>query len=478
MADYVAVGAVADVYVEYHGEQDSADSSSGSDFEDEIVSLTDCEPDVVITAAEPAESDTYLLITDETGVVREVISSPQKHRTSSGRPQKHTVAGHDNVATAGHDNVAAGHDVVATGHDNVTEGPFSQVLDPSQHTVAAGHDVAAPEHDSASDSDSDFVYIPHSDDSGEDSEVVELRRHARKFKKRMRDSKSWIGSDATSAVPIDLIANMEQQIEAKQDDWKYDSSDEDYSYDEDSDGELVKRKSQFIRYNNDTEIPHFALSMVFRSKNQFCKALRRYGLVTKRSIRFIKSESDRVRAKCGWDGCPWLIYAAKRSRTARFQVITFNDHHECAQNRVNKLVTAKLVAQRYEHFILANPMWKIESMKKKNAHLTKTTKKNSRNEQASGSGTAPQAQASGSATASASATASTSATASARTTTVPQASAPGTKASRFKPPRKRVATTEAGPSTSGVTGRGAKRGRRKAASSIPSYSYFTCSGNY
>ncbi|KAI4964868.1 hypothetical protein ZWY2020_058090 [Hordeum vulgare] len=310
MADYVAVGAVADVYVEYHGEQDSADSSSGSDFEDEIVSLTDCEPDVVITAAEPAESDTYLLITDETGVVREVISSPQKHRTSSGRPQKHTVAGHDNVVSSGM-TMLRRHDVAAMWHDNVTEGPFSQVLDPSQHTVAAGHDVAAPEHDSASDSDSDFVYIPHSDDSGEDSEVVELRRHARKFKKRMRDSKSWIGSDATSAVPIDLIANMEQQIEAEQDDWKYDSSDEDYSYDEDSDGELVKRKSQFIR-----------------------------------------------------------------------------------------------------------------------------------------------------------------------TTTVPQASAPGTKASRFKPPRKRVATTEAGPSTSGVTGRGAKRGRRKAASSIPSYSYFTCSGNY
>lgn len=82
MANYVDVGVVADVYVEYHGEEDSANSSSGSDFEDEIGSLTDCEPDVVITPAEPAESDTYLLITDEIGVVREVISSPHKHRTS------------------------------------------------------------------------------------------------------------------------------------------------------------------------------------------------------------------------------------------------------------------------------------------------------------------------------------------------------------------------------------------------------------
>ena len=172
-----------------------------------------------------------------------------------------------------------------------------------------------------------------------------------------------IGRDATGPVPIDLIANLEDQIEGEEMDWNYDSSDEDYSYDEDSDGQIVKRKSKYPRYNNDTEIPHFCLSMVFRSKNQLCKALRRYGIVTKRSIEFLKSEADRVRAKCGWPGCPWLLYAAKTSRSSRMQVITFNDVHHCAQNRLNKLVTAKVIAQRYEHFILANPMWKIDSMK-------------------------------------------------------------------------------------------------------------------
>ena len=51
--------------------------------------------------------------------------------------------------------------------------------------------------------------------------------------------------------------------------------------------------------------------MVFRSKSQLVKALKRYGLVTKRSIEFKKSESDRVRAKCGFPNCPWLIYGAK-----------------------------------------------------------------------------------------------------------------------------------------------------------------------
>ena len=78
---------------------------------------------------------------------------------------------------------------------------------------------------------------------------------------------------------------------------------------------------------------------------------------------FLKSESDRVRAICGWDGCPWLLYASKNSRTNRFQISTFNDEHHCAHNRNNRLATAKVIAQRYEHFILANPMWKIESIK-------------------------------------------------------------------------------------------------------------------
>ena len=162
--------------------------------------------------------------------------------------------------------------------------------------------AAIDSEDSDSDSVDDTEYMPHSEDGGEDSEVVELRKHARKFKKRMRETKSWIGRDLNTAIPINLIANMEDQIGVEEQDWSFESSDEDYSYDEDSDGNIVRRKSKFPRFNNDTEVPHFQLTMVFRSKNQLCKAIKRYGLVTKRSISFVKSEADRVRAKCDWPG--------------------------------------------------------------------------------------------------------------------------------------------------------------------------------
>nr|XP_051190323.1 uncharacterized protein LOC127303656 [Lolium perenne] len=103
----------------------------------------------------------------------------------------------------------------------------------------------------SSDSEDDTEYMPHSEDSGEDSEVVELRKHARKFNKRMRDSKSWINSNAP--VPVDLIANMEEQIGDEEKDWHFESSDEDYSYDEESDGHIVRKKSKYARFNTESE---------------------------------------------------------------------------------------------------------------------------------------------------------------------------------------------------------------------------------
>jgi hypothetical protein len=206
MAEYICVGDVADVFVEYHGEEDSEYNNSGSDFEDEIVQLSDEEPDIVISA-EPADSDDeivgveHVLVPDDTGVITQVINSPVKQRSGT--------------------------------QSAFSQSAFSQVLNPTQSQ--ASRPLHAPElptagvvhnqlqqysevdaSDDSDFSDSDTEYMPHSEDSGEDSDVVELRRHARKFKKRMRDTKSWIGSEPNGAVPIDLVANMEEQLEGEE----------------------------------------------------------------------------------------------------------------------------------------------------------------------------------------------------------------------------------------------------------------------
>jgi hypothetical protein len=70
--------------------------------------------------------------------------------------------------------------------------------------------ASADSEDSMSDSEDETNYMPHSEDSGEDSQVLELRKHASKIQERMRDTR--IGRYESSAVPIDLVANMEDMI--------------------------------------------------------------------------------------------------------------------------------------------------------------------------------------------------------------------------------------------------------------------------
>ena len=104
IAEYIPAGSVADVYVEYHGEEEHGEhSTSSSDFEEEINAEEDSEeePDAIITA--PEEEQVDVLITDDAGVIKEVIRSPVKKQC---RRIPLGVAWHDQVA-------------------------YSQVLDPS-----------------------------------------------------------------------------------------------------------------------------------------------------------------------------------------------------------------------------------------------------------------------------------------------------------------------------------------------------------
>ncbi|KAE8794836.1 hypothetical protein D1007_30397 [Hordeum vulgare] len=180
VSDYICVGDVADIYVEYHGEQDSVYSSSASDYENELVDeyMDDGEgeqPDMVISA-EP----------DDNGVLTQMnnIHYEQPDDVAGSQFICSQICSPDEGNV--HSNTEAVHD-----HSNLrseTDNVQSKV-----RTIAVNDE--SNNAVSASDSEEDTEYIAHNEDSGENSEVVELRRHARKFKKRMRDTKSWIAGN-------------------------------------------------------------------------------------------------------------------------------------------------------------------------------------------------------------------------------------------------------------------------------------------
>ena len=85
--------------------------------------------------------------------------------------------------------------------------------------------------------------MPHLDDNGGKLEVVEMRKHVRKFRKKMKGFRKWVESYAIRTVPFYFIANAEVVVE----EMDFESCDEDYSYDEDSDGNMKKRKRKYKR---------------------------------------------------------------------------------------------------------------------------------------------------------------------------------------------------------------------------------------
>ncbi|KAM3253519.1 hypothetical protein ACQJBY_047542 [Aegilops geniculata] len=108
MSEYITDGGVAEVYVEYFGEQDDQSASdSGSDFENEmdndLEGETDVEPDAVITAEDDVQiisvdpssltATEKVLEPNESAVITQVISSPTNHnfcrkqRTESSQVQ-------------------------------------------------------------------------------------------------------------------------------------------------------------------------------------------------------------------------------------------------------------------------------------------------------------------------------------------------------------------------------------------------------
>ncbi|KAI5010751.1 hypothetical protein ZWY2020_012888 [Hordeum vulgare] len=218
MSQYITGGGVAEVYVEYFGEQDDESAShSGSDFENEMGNESeggDVEPDAIITA----EDDVHIISVDpssltvtenvvvptESGLITQVISSPTEHNFY--RKQR-TGSSQVRVRSSQFQTQSSQVHIYS-----------SQVVNPGTHSgnaaVQQTHEHEGDDNGSVvSDSEEDDSdYVAGSDDSGLEEEYVELREQAKAFKKRIRDSKRWAQRNSSGVVPIDLVANVEEVV--------------------------------------------------------------------------------------------------------------------------------------------------------------------------------------------------------------------------------------------------------------------------
>nr|XP_051201902.1 uncharacterized protein LOC127315456 [Lolium perenne] len=188
---------------------------------------------------------------------------------------------------------------------------------------------SAHEGDDAKDrSDSDYENV-HEADSGDssanDDEAIFYRKYVEELKESVR--RQILGEDMAKVKEEFIVPeNIKEQEEGSE---CFDT-DDDLSFDEDSDGEVRTRKTKHRVYDESAQVKEFEVGQSFTDSRQFKQELINYGLKEHHHLTFPKDERTRVLAEC--------------------------------KRRNNKLVTSAVIAEKYFREIKDNPGWRIHKM--------------------------------------------------------------------------------------------------------------------
>jgi hypothetical protein len=198
----------------------------------------------------------------------------------------------------------------------------------------------------------------------EDDEAKEMKTNYKAYMSK-RKKRGGIPLDTQAAMDLPMENDHNSMIPVNEfgDGIAYFDSDEDASYDDDSETDAKRRKCKFPIFDSHAETPQFALDICFRGKKELKDAIQRYALKMKVNIRFPKNDKKRLRAVCSWKGCPWLVHASYNSKTDWFQIVTYNPNHACCPVLKNKRLSTTRICDKYESTIKANPGWKARAMK-------------------------------------------------------------------------------------------------------------------
>jgi hypothetical protein len=164
------------------------------------------------------------------------------------------------------------------------------------------------DHSSYMDSESDKDYLPGDDESSEeDEEAVQIRADLKELKKKLHARGMVVVDEEGHEVNVENLMASNQWATSLNDDYDscdVDSDEDDDSYDETPEGELLRKERKFPRFDGSAAVPSFSLGMSFTDKSTFREVVIKYGLVERKVIKFVKNEGTKCRAVCLWPNCP------------------------------------------------------------------------------------------------------------------------------------------------------------------------------
>ncbi|KAL4291119.1 hypothetical protein GQ457_14G002270 [Hibiscus cannabinus] len=194
----------------------------------------------------------------------------------------------------------------------------------------------------------------------EDEELAQIFEKARRFKERR--AAGTVG-DEDLRQNEDLTGTFhgtEEREEGNAEDTDYLASDDAGSYETDSDGEVVCKKSKKIFLNENSE-PRFELGMIFESNIQFKEALRSFVVANRFDYKYTKNEKHGIRAKCKGVGCPFMIYLGK-GIDGIYHIKTLVSKHSCSVTFKNKRADYKFVGKHFVNKLKIMPKLRLTDM--------------------------------------------------------------------------------------------------------------------
>ncbi|CAL8995560.1 unnamed protein product, partial [Prunus brigantina] len=122
----------------------------------------------------------------------------------------------------------------------------------------------------------------------------------------------------------------------------------------------------FKQFRRETDLrnPQFRLGMQFTDREEVKEAIKEYAIVEGKSIKFVKNDNFRVKAKCvGHKYCPFVVLASRIDRNQpTFAIKTLSLEHECT--RVDRLgyCNARWLSIRFADKIRKNLNWDVAAM--------------------------------------------------------------------------------------------------------------------
>jgi alpha-galactosidase len=186
--------------------------------------------------------------------------------------------------------------------------------------------------------DSDYHLPSGCCTSEDDEEDAKINKKLMEFKKKL-NSGELFSAHVTETDQLDGCDHLDGNSTP----YAY-SIDEDESFEEGPDGEVLRKEDNFPRFDKKAVVPKFVLGMKFSDKKLF------------------KDAGNRVRAVCDWPMYPCVCLLKKTTSSESWFVTSLNDENTCPKRRDNKLVTSRKIADRFEELIKANLAWSLHHL--------------------------------------------------------------------------------------------------------------------